>query len=212
MLYIFAGYPKTNLNAGGLQYAIEQQLSIALLEHDSNIQYQKAGVFLRVGHREELLYPFECILSDLCLRDGITQEWFPDGHDFGNGVTIHKTVACIERKTVVHGTDFSLEEVMEYAGPLRLSDLTLERKHIVTEGWAEYEKRWLPGTCPRESHIVHLTWLVTKHRLPLFAYEKVRQLIEVPGQTVDERLYEPKHFSEVRRWNGKPSFSPSRTA
>jgi hypothetical protein len=29
-----------------------------------------------------------------------------------------------------------------------------------------------------ESHIVHLTWLITTHRLPDFAYERIRALVE----------------------------------
>ncbi len=199
-LLIFAGFPKCGLNAGGLQHCVAQVEELGLLEHDPAIQYRKEGVFVP-GEHEELLYPVEHRMSDLCLRDGITWAWFPPNWAFGNGVTCHKTTADYEMKTVVHGTEDSLDEYLRHVGPSRLGDLVLEQKHIRTEGWAEYERRWLPGTCPQENHIVHLTWLVTKHGLPPFAYEAIRQLIEAPSQPVNASDYEPRHFSEVRKWN-----------
>ena len=216
-LFVFAGFPGKDalpgskvLHAGGLQYAVEEHMGIALLEHGS-IQYRKEGVFLVLpGGAEEQVRDIEYRMSDLCLRDGITWDWFPENWGFGNGVTIHKSIANYELKTVVHGTEDSLEEYLRGAGPTRLSDIVLERKHIWTEGWEKYEKRWLPGTCPQESHVVQLTWLVTKHRLPPFVYDAIRQLIETPGLTVREGLIEPRHLSEVRRWDGKSSVGAAR--
>ena len=83
MLYIFAGFPgrdapsnSLQLHGGGLQYAVETVEELALLEHEPNIQYRKEGVFITREH-EELLYPVEYRMSDLCLRDGITWDWFP---------------------------------------------------------------------------------------------------------------------------------------
>ncbi len=210
-LYILAGFPGKDalpgtrgLNAGGLQYAVEERLGIALLEHDKGIQYRKEGVFIATDQGEERLRDVEYHLSDLCLWDGITWAWFPPNHAFGNGVTVHKTVANYEMKTVVHGTEDSLAEYLRGAGPTRLSDLVLEQRHIRTEGWEQYERRWLPGTCPQESHVVHLTSLVTKHKLPPFAYDVMRLLVEAPGLSAREELFEPRHFSEVRKWDRKP--------
>ena len=209
MLYIFAGFPGKDaspsskvLNAGGLQYAVEDVTGFALLEH-GRLHYRKEGVYSSDQREGEWLYPVEYRMSDLCLRDGITWAWFPENHSFGNGVTIAKTIANYEMKTVVHGTEDSLNEYLRGTGPTRLSDIVLEQKHVWTEGWEQYERRWLTGTCPQESHVVHLTWLVTKHKLPPFAYDTIRQLIEVPGLSVKEELFEPRHLSEVRRWDGK---------
>ena len=216
-LYVFAGFPGKDalpgskvLHAGGLQYAVEERLGIAVLEHDKGIQYRKEGVFISTEQGEERLRDVEYRMSDLCLRDGITWAWFPENHAFGNGVTVAKTIANYELKTVVHGTEDSLDEYLRGAGPTPLSVLVLERKHLITEGWEKYERRWLPGTCPQESHIVHLTWLVTKHRLPPFAYDTIRYLIEVPGLSVREELFEPRHLSEVRRWDSKASVGAPR--
>lgn len=202
MLYIFAGFPQTRLNAGGLQYAIEERMGITVLEHDKGIQYRKEGVFIVTEQGEERLRDVEYWMSDLCLRDGITWDWFPDNWAFGNGVTVHKTLASPEFRTVVHGTDLTLDEYLATFGGIRMADAALVRRFNRTEGWEKYEKRWLPGTCPQENHIVHLTWLVAKHRLPEFAYEAIRQLVEV-SSIVNEAEYEPRHFSEVRRWDGK---------
>lgn len=219
MLYIFAGFPGKGLppgsrvlNAGGLQCAVEERMGIALLEH-GKLHYRKEGVFSGDDEKAEWLYPVEYRLSDLCLRDGITWDWFNKNWGFGNGVTVHKTIANYEMKTVVHGTEDTLDEYLRGAGPTRLSDLALEQKHIRTEGWEKYERRWLPGTCPQESHIVHLTWLVTKHRLPPCAYDTIRWLIEVPGMEVNwlaDGLLEPRHCSEVRRWDGAPAAGVAR--
>jgi hypothetical protein len=176
MLYVFAGYPKNNFHAGGLQHCIETVEMLGEFEHDPAVQYRKEGVFA-AGSDEEL-YPVEVVMSDLCLQDGITWDWFPENWSFGNGVTVHKTSASPDYKTVVHGTELDLNEFLTEYGTTRLAELELERMHIRHEGWTEYEARWLPGTCPMESHVVHLTWLVTTHRLPDFAYERIRSLVE----------------------------------
>lgn len=153
-------------------------------------------------------YPTECKISDACLRDGITWDWFPEKWSFGNGITIHKTLASPEFKTVVHGTDLSLEEFLAMFGPTRLGELELERNHIRTEGWEKYEARWLPGTCPQENHVVHLTWLVTKHPLSDLAYERIKDIIEgaaEPGHLEQYSQEEGRHFSVSRRYEGKPA-------
>ena len=204
MLYCFPGYPKTLLNAGGLQHCVEEVEQLGILEHDSAVQYRKEGVFVR-GEHEELLYPVEYHMSALCLRDGITWNWFDENWAFGNGGTVHKTSASPDYKTVVHGTDLNLDQFLTRYGSTRLAELELERLHIRHEGWEKYEARWTPGTCPQESHIVHLTWLITTHQLPPFAYERIRDLIEYGATPKDLHRYSQeagKHFSAIRKWDG----------
>jgi len=210
MLYIFAGFPKNNLHAGGLQLAIESVEMLGELEHDPAVQYRKEGVFA-TGTDEEL-YLVEYRMSDLCLWDGITWGWFPKNWSFGNGVTISKTSANPDFKTVVHGTELDLNEFLTEYGTTKLAELELERMHVKHEGWQEYEARWLPGTCPQESHLVHLTWLVTTHKLPDFAYARIRDLIEGNAKPEQAEIYiqpeEPgKYLSTPRIWNGEPAFS-----
>ena len=207
MLYIFAGFPKSGLHAGGLQLCIESVEELAILEHDPAVQYRKEGVFTP-GEKGEFLRPIEYQVSDRCLADGITWEWFPENWAFGNGVTVHKTSASPEYKTVVHGTDLNLDQFLTRYGTTRLAEVELERMHIRHEGWQKYEARWLPGTCPQENHIVHLTWLVTTHRLPPFACERIRQLIEEGAEPKNMERYSResgKHFSAIRQWDGKPA-------
>jgi len=176
MLYIFAGFPKSGLHAGGLQLCVETVEELALLEHDPAVQYRKEGVF--ASGSDEMLYPLEVVLSPTLEGDGITWDWFTENWAFGNGATVHKTSANPEFRTVVHGTDLNLDEFLTEYGTSRLAELELERMHVRHEGWEKYEARWLPGTCPMESHIVQLTWLITTHRLPDFAYERIRALVE----------------------------------
>ena len=176
MLYIFAGFPKNGLHAGGLQYCIESVEELGELEHDPAVEYRKEGVF--ASNSDEMLYPIEVILSPSLESDGITWDLFSENWAFGNGVTVHKTLASPDYKTVVHGTKLNLEEFLAENGTTRLSELELERMHVRHEGWENYEARWLPGTCPMEPHVVHLTWLITTHKLPNFAYERIRSLIE----------------------------------
>jgi hypothetical protein len=203
MLYIFAGYPKNNLHAGGLQYCIETVEELGELEHDPAVQYRKEGVFA-VGTDEEL-YPLEVVMSPMLERDGITWDWFPENWSFGNGVTISKTCASLDYKTVVHGTELNLDEFLSVYGPTRLAELELERMHVRHEGWTEYEARWLPGTCPQEPHDVHITSLVTTHKLPDFAYERIRALVEDGATPEQAEIYicpdEPgKYLSTPRKF------------
>ena len=206
MLYVFPGFPKSGLHAGGLQRAIEEVEMLGELEHDPAVQYRKEGVF--VEGTFEMLYPIEFVLSPALEHDGITWDWFPENHAFGNGVTIHKTLGSPEYKTVVRGTDLGLDEYLPEFGATNLADLELERMHMRHEGWEKYEARWLPGTCPMEPHAVHLTWLVTTHKLPAFAYERLRDLIEggaVPEQA-DSYICpdEPgRYLSTFRPFEGK---------
>ena len=191
MLYIFAsapppGNPPPRLNAGGLQYAIERVEEIALLHHGTAVQYTKDSP--------------DYHLSDLCLASGITWMWFRSGWEFGNGVTVHKTQASYETKVVVHGTEQSLEEFLGTGQSVKLADLQLTKIHNRTEGWAEYEARWEPGTCPQENHLVHLTWLITREPLPTAAYERIREMIEDHAD-FDRSQFEEKHFSVVRPWH-----------
>ena len=206
MLYVFAGFPKNGLHAGGLQHCIETVEELGLLEHDEAIQYRKEGVF--AADSDEELYPLEVVLSPMLERDGITWDWFSENWAFGNGVTVHKTSASPEFKTVVHGTELDLNEFLAQNGTTRLAELQLERMHVRHEGWEEYEARWLPGTCPQESHIVHLTWLITTHKLPEFAYQRIQALIEGGAEPEQADIYvqpeEPgKYLSTPRIWDGK---------
>ena len=192
MLYIFAGFPHNGLHAGGLQHAIETVEELAMLEHDSTIQYLKEGVFIE-GKNSEYLYPVDYRMSNNCLLDGITWDWFSENWPFGNGVTCHKTLASPEFKTVVHGTNLTLDEFLVESGSTKLADLELERMHVRHEGWEEYEARWLPGTCPQENHVVHLTWLITTHKLPEFVYERIQDLIEYGAEPKELDKYNTPH-------------------
>lgn len=217
MLYIFAGFPKNGLHAGGLQFCIEEVEDLGLLEHDPAIQYRKEGVFAVSGKYEEWLRDIDYHISALCLRDGITWDWFPENWSFGNGMTVHKTSAGPQCKVVVHGTDLNLDRFLAQHGTTHLAELALDRMHVRHEGWEKYEARWRPGTCPQENHIVHLTWLVTTHRLPAFAYERLRELIEDPASQPKEPWRyvcedEPgKYLSAIRKWDGKKDFSSGGT-
>ena len=211
MLYIFAGFPKNGLHAGGLQLAIEEVEGLGELDHDPAVQYRKEGVFA-AGSDEEL-YPLEVVMSPALERDGITWDWFPENWSFGNGVTVHKTSASPEFKTVVHGTELDLNEFLTEYGTTRLAELELERMHVRHEGWEKYEARWLPGTCPMESHVVHLTWLITTHNLPDFAYERIRSLIEDGATPEQADIYiqpdEPGRYLSVPRPFKKEQYAVS---
>ena len=76
MLYIFAGFPKNGLHAGGLQLAIESVEMLGELEHDPAVQYRKEGVF--AAGTDEELYPLEVMMSPMLERDGNTWDWFPE--------------------------------------------------------------------------------------------------------------------------------------
>ena len=176
------------------------------LEHDPAVQYRKEGVF--AAGTDEELYPLEVVMSPTLERDGITWDWFEKGWLFGNGVTVHKTSASPDYKTVVRGTELNLEEFLAENGITKLAELELERMHVKHTGWQEYEARWLPGTCPREPHVVHLTWLVTTHKLPDFAYERIRSLIEDGAEPEQAEIYirtgEPgRYISTPKVFEGK---------
>lgn len=207
MLYVFAGFPATGLNATGILTAMDYE-DIGEVIQDESVQYRKDGVYVGVDTDREYTDVTKHAMSDMCVRDGITWDWFPDHFTFGNGITIHKTMAAPELKTVVHGTDLSLEEFLELNGTTKFSELELERLHIKHEGWEEYEARWLPGTCPQVSHIVILTWVVTPYTLPEHAYQRLRALIEDGAEVRDRHLYhqEPdkiRHYFEPYKWDGQ---------
>ena len=78
MLYIFAGFPRSGLNAEGIQHLVERVWEIGALEHEPSVQYTKENT-------EEVR------MSDLCVEQGIEWEWFPERFAFGNGVTVFKS-------------------------------------------------------------------------------------------------------------------------
>ena len=181
MLYIFAGFPLSGLHAGGLRLLTETE-GIGLLEEDASVQYRKEGVYIG----EEWSRPIEYRVSDLCEREGIGWGWFPEKSDFGNGVTIHKTMARYNDDRVIHYHD----------------DGTVTWEKGV-EDRSEYEARWANGKCPQESHAVHLTWFLFKHRLPSHAYERLRTLVEAGAAPLTPSIYESvnepgKYKSEAR--------------
>ena len=204
MLLIFAGYPRCGLNAGGLQHAVDNVEGLALLEHDPAIQYTKEGIAV-LGQGREIIGPVSVLFSPTLIVQGITWNWFPENWSFGNGVTVHKTTAMREKELVDHGTGRSLAALLESGEPVTMANLVLALRARRTEGWEKYEARWRPGTCPQESHIVHLTWLVTKHDVPSFAYDRIRSLVE--GDVAVEG-YEGKHFSPTRIWKPSPPKMP----
>lgn len=232
-VYIFAGFPGKglgpggfSLNPGGLRYGFcacdeccedrgGEPLEVPiLLEHDMNFVCRKEGVFTP-GGEGEFLYDVQYRMSDRLLQEGITWDWFSEGWVFGQGITCHATMAGPEYRTVVHGTDMTEKEfhALNRGKPYRQSDLLLVDEHWRHEGWKKYEARWLPGTCPQENHIVHLTWLVTTHELPPFVYNRIRDVIEYRAEPKDRHLYSPepngKHLSEIRRYDGRPAFRRS---
>tara|TARA_Y100000310_G_C20609966_1_gene777482 strand:+ start:547 stop:1188 length:642 start_codon:yes stop_codon:yes gene_type:complete len=210
MLYIFSHFPESGLNAGGLQYAIEDVEELGLIEHDPAIQVRKSGVYVKTPAGEERLRDTEYLLSPSLLLDGITWElWFPANFSFGNGIVIHKSHAGPEYRTMIAGTNITVADYRKQnrGNTYRESDVQLVDEHWRHNGWNEYEARWLPGTCPQENHIVHLTWLVTTHKLPAWAYERIRTIVEEGAEPLHPEQYEKhKHFSEIRQCDGRPAF------
>ena len=96
-LYIFDGLPGLGqaesgnkiLHAGGLQYCIEDVEELAILEHSPTIQCRKEGVF--TGDGGEWIAAFQYHISQGCLANEITWDWFSMNFCFGNGVTMHKS-------------------------------------------------------------------------------------------------------------------------
>ena len=178
-----------------------------MLEHDPAIQYRKEGAFVGYRNNHEWLRDFDCRISVDCVRKGILWDLFPENWSFGNGITIHKTHASPMYRTVIHGTDLTENEFLEFFGPTRTRDLIKIRQHHRTQGWETYEARWMPTTFPMYNHLVQLTWLVTTHELPEFAYQRMRALIEDPNSSPRNlKRFEERHFSQGRLWSGHPAF------
>ena len=207
MLFIFAGYPRCGLNAGGLQHAVEEVEELAILEHRPAVRYDREGIVaVGPGGFWERVGATPYVLSPSLEAIGITWDWFPENWSFGNGVTVHKTTACRETEVIDHGSGRSLSSLMAAGQPVDMSRLVLRQAPRRTEGWKKYEARWRPGTCPQESHVVHLTWLVARHFIPLFAYDRIREIIEAPDAEIrDQDRYEAKHFSPTRPWRPQPA-------
>ena len=211
MLYIFSGFPRCGLNAGGVEYAIETVEDLAVLEHGPTVQYRKEGEFAVGGEQAEWVAPITYRISDQCIGAGITWDWFPEDHSFGNGVSVSKTSALVQHESVIVGTDLDLERYLRERGPTRLNDLAMESRLVRHEGRKRYEARWLPGTCPDFNHVVHLTWVVAQYRWPEHIYERVRQIVEDPAVVLSEpERYDPeRHISAIRPWrtaDAIPSF------
>ena len=210
MLYVFAGYPgralpagMAHLHAGGLRHCIKEVEALAELEEDSMIQYTKDGVYaIPKGSNEgEWLGPTPYRLSPAVERSGITWQWFPEHWSFGNGVTCTNWTAKRETMEIDYRTGVPMADLIATGHPIDLSKVTIQRVPRTTEGWAEYEKRWLPGTCPQESHKVHLTYVITRGEMEPWAYERVLCLIEErDAALVELDRYRPEHFSVSRKW------------
>jgi hypothetical protein len=210
MLYVFAGFPgngsgpgQKHIYSGGLVHLIQdvEQLGILEFTRDPAVQYRKEGMFIG----EERVGDVEVHMSELCLRDGIDWDWFPAGWCFGNGVAISKTTALYETKTIIHESGLSLDELLTSGVVVDMSTVKLQRVHNRTEGWKQWEARWIPGTCPQESVTIILTSVMVVDRLPPFAYDRLRAVIENRAEPKDLHLYEDKHFTEIRRWDSEVS-------
>ena len=218
MLYIFAGFPgkqlapgSYGLDAGGLAHGVENVEQLAFLNSDPNLQVRQEGGFVIHGSYGERIGSVKYRLSEQLLQDGITWDWFPENFAFGGKVGIYKVTANYLTKDVDYGTGLTQDELLQRnmgtGIPTDLSKLQLLRVHDRTSSWDMYEARWLPGTCPQESHVVHLTWLVTAHEIPEFAYNRIQEIIEEPiCELKDLWRYDAHHFSTIRKWDGKPAF------
>jgi len=208
-LYVFAGFPGRGsgigtefLNPRGIARCMTVE-ELGILETNENIQCRKAGIF--IAGTEELLGPTEYRMSDMLLQQGITWDWFDDNNwFFGNGITMYMSAASPEYKSVVYGTDLSMDEFLTaQKEPVAFSDIRLHRKQVAVESWKGYEARWLPGTCPQETHGVHLTWVVTKEPLVETAYKRLQQIIEERAVPDDLNSYSSNHFSPITEFTGK---------
>lgn len=215
MLYVFAGFPgkarqagAAYLNAGGLQHCIGEVENLGIVEPDPAIQYTKEGVLIVNGSYGEWQGPVEYRLSKRLEADGITWDWFPEHYTFGNGVTMPKTTANRETMLVDHDSGLELPDLIATRRLIDFGKLRIQMVPKPTEGWDKYEARWLPHTCPQESHVVHLTTVVMKYRIPEFAYLRLEQIVEDSGAELrDVERYQPNHWSVSRKWNSteKPS-------
>jgi hypothetical protein len=160
-----------------------QREDVGILEEDSAIQYRKEGVFALSGSGEEYLRDVRYRFSENCGRDGIGWRWFPENFAFGNGVTVHKTIANYDEAVVYEdGHVLQLRDDGRY-------DIARVPQGV-TSGWEEYEARYEPGTCIDTNHVVHLTWCVFKHELPEHAYQRLQEMIEEPDHQMDISEYE----------------------
>jgi len=205
MLYIFGG-AQCLLNAGGLQRAVQDVEKLGKLKQNKAVQYRKEGIFLRTNHGEEWVDDLDYWISDRVLAMGIGWDWFKPTWTFGNHVTAHKTFASPEYRTVIHGTNMTLDEFLK-RGKVYGPGMGLSLQHWRHEGWIEYENRWPPGRCPQTSHIINLTWLITEDVLAEWDYQRLVDIIEVPGTELrNPEAYTEEHFSPRRVWDGKASF------
>jgi len=214
-IYVFAGYPgkgqtwgSLGMHAGGLSHCIENVENLGILERDKSIQVRKEGVFVvsPLGVAEQIA-DLKISISDRLDQEGITDNWFNDNWNFGNGVTTNLSAADYETKIVGHDNGRTLNEMLQTGHVLEMANLRLHQTHNRTEGWAKYERRWRASTCPQFTHVLHLTWLVTKLPLRGFAYQRLLDLIEEAAEPerLDQYSMEPgKHFSTTRRYDGKP--------
>lgn len=200
MIYVFGSYLGTPgqlgqiLNAGGLQLAINLE-ELADLQHVGSQSKDDNG-----GYRVSTM------LESIGIDWG---RWFPEKHDFGNGVTRSKTQADYVTRLVTHDTGQTIEEVLEKDGVLDFSTLRLVKAPPITEGWQLYEKCWQPNTCPQENHEVHLTWVVTERPVGEFEYERIRDLTERGAPPMFAEAFKPgQHFSELRPYKPQPAQMP----
>lgn len=196
MLYIFAGHPRQGLSAKGLQHCFEVVENLGELEHDPNIQYKRDGVYFGEELHREWTHEVEYRISDNVLEDGITWDWFWPTFKFGNGVSTYNEYAGPEYKTVVTGTDLSLEEYITKHGSIPISNLSLTQMQLKHEGWEKWEARWVEGKVPEDYVNIQLTWIVTTHKLPDFAYERFRSIIEDGAPLKEEDIYNKLESAE----------------
>ena len=182
MLYIFAGFPKSGLHAGGVRLYTQRE-DIGILEEDGSIQYRKEGVFALTESGEEFLRDVQYRFSENCGKDGIGWRWVPENWSFGNGVTVSKTTAQYDEAIVYEDGN-----VLQMRDDGRYDIVRVPQG--VTSSWEEYEDRYEPGKCIRANQVVHLTWCVFKHELPEHAYERLRSMIEEPSYQMDISPYE----------------------
>lgn len=211
MLYIFAGFPKSRLNAGGLRRFVEVE-EIGFLEESDAISYTKEGISIATDSGEEWLRDTPFRFSDNCAKDGIGWRWINAGWGFGNGVTVHRTTARYDQAVVQH---YDWRELVRQETMRILGQAMPGEPPEFTEGWEKYEARWEPGKCPRYNHVVHLTWLAFQHTLPEHVYQRLKEAIEEPEyQLGHQSSYEERHFSvgkplKFGRGNANPIIVPS---
>ena len=171
-LYVFTGFPRCGLHAGGLRRMIQLE---------------------EIGVLEEVL-AFEkrdstCFVSPACIRDGVTFGWFPPGFNFGNGVSILKTIA----------------------DPRRGARMLQDGRLLTAEGWAAYEARWLPGTCPREPHNYHATICLFQSPLAPSAWARLQEVIEGGAEPDDPDSYENESEPGLYKSTARPLTFGGRT-